>query len=228
MSSLTQLRRFPTKEKNDGEPYIVWDFFPPAYNCPWDVQRVGHLGDGGKWICGMSKYESVKSRPLIIYSFGVANESSFEAEMLARTNAEVFAFDFSTDGFGPEVGPTHDRAYFEKIGVRGENSHENGTEFQSLKRIMQRHHHTYIDIVKMDIEGDEFPTLSAFMDEYTGQNFPIGQLLIEIHFFDTNSTVREFAEWWDRFEEFGMRAVWCEANLITVTWDTGYPCCAEV
>ncbi len=206
----------------------MWDFFPPAYSCPWDVQRVGRLGDGGKWVCGMSKYESVTSRPLIVYSFGVANESSFEAEMLARTNAKVFAFDFSTDGFGPEVVTGHNRAYFEKIGVRGEDSHQNGTEFQSLKSIMQRHRHTYVDIVKMDIEGDEFPALSALMDEYTDQKIPIGQLLVKIHFFDTDNTVRKFAEWWDRFEGFGMRPVWSEANLITVTWDTGYPCCAEV
>ena len=27
------------------------------------------MGDGGKWVCGMSKYEK-NTRPCIIYSFG--------------------------------------------------------------------------------------------------------------------------------------------------------------
>lgn len=34
------------------------------------------MGDGGKWVCGMSRYEK-KSRPCVVYSFGVQNESSF-------------------------------------------------------------------------------------------------------------------------------------------------------
>lgn len=36
------------------------------------------MGDGGKWVCGMSRYVNLPpERPCIIYSFGVQNESSF-------------------------------------------------------------------------------------------------------------------------------------------------------
>ncbi|KAI1179027.1 hypothetical protein F4777DRAFT_535349 [Nemania sp. FL0916] len=80
----------------------------------------------------------------------------------------------------------------------------------------------------MDIEGDEFPALTTLMDEYTGKELPIGQLLVEIHHFGENRTVQEFAQWWARLESFGMRPTWQESNLMTVTWQTGYPCCAEV
>ena len=77
--------------------YTVWDFFPPAYSCPWDIQRVGRFADGGKWVCGMSKYEEREDKPTIIYSFGVEQDSAFEEAMLERTNAEVFAYDFTVD-----------------------------------------------------------------------------------------------------------------------------------
>lgn len=36
------------------------------------------MGDGGKWVCGMSLYEDIPTeKPCVIYSFGVQTESSF-------------------------------------------------------------------------------------------------------------------------------------------------------
>ncbi|KAF2964195.1 hypothetical protein GQX73_g9373 [Xylaria multiplex] len=218
---------FPTRKENAGEAYVVWDFFPPTYSCPWDVRRLGNLGDGGKWICGMSKYESVLSRPIVVYSFGIGDDSSFEADLLAMTSAQVFAFDYTTDGFGPEISTNDSGTSFEKLALGGEDGHRNDVEYQTLTSIMQRLGHDYVDIIKMDIEGDEFPALTKLMDENAGKELPIGQLLVEFHHWGENQTVQEFAQWWDRFEGFGMRPVWCEANLITVTWETGFPCCAE-
>lgn len=87
----------PDKDGNHVGPYYtVWDYFPPAYTCPWDIQRIGRFGDGGKWICGMSKYE--KHEGLIVYSFGVEQDSAFEEAILKRTDAEIFAYDFSVNG----------------------------------------------------------------------------------------------------------------------------------
>ena len=75
----------------------IWDFFYPAYTCPWDLERVGHLGEGGKFVCGFSKYMEHEERELVVYSFGVNVDSSFEEGFLADTNAKVWAFDFSVD-----------------------------------------------------------------------------------------------------------------------------------
>lgn len=58
-------------------PWSIWDFFPASYNCPFEMQRVGAMGDGGKWVCGMSKYIANKAKPCVIYSFGINHESSF-------------------------------------------------------------------------------------------------------------------------------------------------------
>lgn len=42
------------------------------------MERIGRMGDGGKWVCGMSLYEAIpKEKPCVIYSFGVQTESSF-------------------------------------------------------------------------------------------------------------------------------------------------------
>lgn len=66
---LTSKHRFSP----DVEPwpaYTVWDFFLPAFNCPHEVQRIGALGDGGKWVCGLSR---IKTKPdCVIYSFGAS------------------------------------------------------------------------------------------------------------------------------------------------------------
>ena len=44
------------------------DFFIPAFQCPHHVERIGTLGDGGKWTCGMDRI--AKQDKCVIYSFG--------------------------------------------------------------------------------------------------------------------------------------------------------------
>jgi hypothetical protein len=76
---LTILPRF----KQDGWFYTLWDFFIPAYSCPFPVRRIGNLGDGGKFVCGVEK---VVERPgCVIYSLGINGDSSFEAALLSQS-----------------------------------------------------------------------------------------------------------------------------------------------
>jgi hypothetical protein len=50
---------------------LVGDYFPAAFNCPHELERIGNLGDGGKWTCGLSR---IASKPnCIIYSFGACH-----------------------------------------------------------------------------------------------------------------------------------------------------------
>ncbi|EHK97844.1 hypothetical protein M7I_6341 [Glarea lozoyensis 74030] len=71
---------FPARDVHTYFTYLasIWDLIPASYNCPWEVERIGRMGDGGKWVCGMSRYEKNK-KPCIIYSFGVQNESTWAA-----------------------------------------------------------------------------------------------------------------------------------------------------
>jgi hypothetical protein len=44
------------------------DFFLPSFRCPHRVERIGIMGDGGKWVCGLERI-APKSQ-CRIYSFG--------------------------------------------------------------------------------------------------------------------------------------------------------------
>lgn len=44
------------------------------FNCPHEVERIGSLGDGGQWVCGI---ERIADKPdCVIYSFGACIPSS--------------------------------------------------------------------------------------------------------------------------------------------------------
>jgi hypothetical protein len=203
------------------------------------MQRVGRLGDGGKWVCGMSLYEAKPalavtssrvtdekkgSRPeTIIYSFGVNDESTFEAEMLARIpSAQIYAFDFSVSGFGPQISPSYSaRAHFLKVGLGAKDEGSRTPQFFTLQTLMKENKHDYIDILKIDIEGAEYESLDSFMDfceKEKGGVMPVGQIMIELHLVDDqNVGFERFMKWWERAENLGMRPVLLEVNLLAVT-----------
>lgn len=227
-------------------PYTLWDFFPATFTCPHDIQRIGRLGDGGKWVCGMSLYEAQPAEAVaqhslhppprtIIYSFGVNDESTFEAEMLSRIpSAQVFAFDFSVEDFGPQIRGSSDasRAHFFKVGLGAADDTVKSPPFYTLSTLMAQNNHSYIDILKIDIEGSEYTALDSFMDscDVNGGVMPIGQVMIELHLVDDQHVnFDRFTKWWERLEGFGMRPTWLEVNLMAVTLGQGKtdPRCVE-
>ncbi|KAG0650504.1 hypothetical protein D0Z07_3342 [Hyphodiscus hymeniophilus] len=233
-----QIPLFPAQKMDDfGKyPYTIWDFFPATYTCPHDIQRIGRLGDGGKWVCGMSLYEAKpppavpqqKPSPhpdTIIYSFGVNDESTFEAEMLARIpSAQVYAFDYSVTSFGPQLSPSYSaRAHFNQFGLGFMDEPTKKPPFFTLSTLMAQNNHTYIDILKIDIEGSEYEAFDEFMDrcDATGV-MPVGQVMIELHLMDDKHVnFSRFTKWWERLEAFGMRPTWLEINLLAVTLGEG-------
>jgi len=79
-------------DKEPWPPYTIWDFFLPAFSCPHELERIGALGDGGKWVCGLSQLR--EKEDCIVYSVGSPAEASFEAELLARTrHCQLYVFD---------------------------------------------------------------------------------------------------------------------------------------
>lgn len=248
-------------------PFTIWDFFPPTWTCPLDVQRVGRLGDGGKWVCGMSVYESVpvpeytttttttsidaaspassssssSLSPLpqdgiVVYSFGINAESSFEAELLERVpSARIWGYDFSVDAWGPQIKDTlRPRTAFQKVGLGKQDRHASDPPFWTLPSLMQQNGHAYIDLLKIDIEGSEYDALDTMMDAFESTRsasgtgvLPIGQIMIELHLGDgvnlkgtsggAHVDFARFRTWWERLEKMGMRPVWMEINLFAIT-----------
>lgn len=235
----------------------VWDYFPPTWQCPHDVQRVGNFGDGGKWMCGMTVYESYPApkgwkthRPpkiptggsdgIVVYSFGVRDDSTYEAELLKRLPAaRIWGYDFSVDTWGPQIAPENrNRTFFHKVGLGDTDMPTNDPPFYTLQTLMWQNNHTYIDILKIDVEAAEFKALDAFMDHvaahWDGEEepvLPIGQVMIELHigYMAPEMTFAKFEEWWEKLETMGMRPTWMELNLLTVTLAPGRmdPLCTE-
>ncbi|GJJ78637.1 hypothetical protein EMPS_10996 [Entomortierella parvispora] len=184
-----------------------WWYFPASFMCPHDIQRVGPLADGGKWICGMSFYEENPRAKCVIYSFGINHETRFEGEMLERTDCEIWAYDASVDAMGPEArGPrSHFFPYF--IG-KTDHVDEDGKQWRTLKSLMKDNGHDWIDILKVDIEGSEYPTFDAIMDDF--DVLPFSQLQMELHV--DKVSFKDFTTWWERLESKGIYPWWTELN----------------
>ncbi|KAG7085881.1 hypothetical protein E1B28_003415 [Marasmius oreades] len=216
------VQMFPA-DKDPWPAYTVWDFFPAAYNCPHDIQRLGALGDGGKWVCGITRIEN--KQDCVVYSFGINHESSFEAEILANTNhCEIWGYDFTVHSFGPQITKSQEhRTHFYPYKLGGSNKPAVGDEpaMFTLSSLMKTNGHSHIDILKVDIESWEFETLTTLIKSYTsaGLPLPFGQLQLEIHAW--NKSFEEFLSWWEMLEDAGLRPFWTEPNLVYQNYNRG-------
>ncbi|KAH0443023.1 hypothetical protein CKAH01_14797 [Colletotrichum kahawae] len=226
----SKMPMFPASDQEayKTNPYSIWDFAPASWSCPHEVERVGRMGDGGKWVCGMSQYVNYpKNKQCVIYSFGVRDESSFENEMLSRTPCYIWAYDFSVVDFGEQLEASNrPRATFLQAGIAGKTNLDANPPFYSIADLMEMNGHQYIDILKMDIETAEFEAMDWFMADFASGEFPIGQLMIEIHFFHQRDS-KVFLDWWERMEARGLRPTWTEPNLLGVTMGEALPLLAE-
>lgn len=184
----------PSPEDVDAFPhrqlYTLWDFFIPAFRCPHRVQRIGVLGDGGKWFCGL-KQLSQQRAPCVIYSFGINGESSFEAAVLtAAPQCEIWGYDFSVNAFGPEIETIPDlqaRSHFFPYALGSEDSPNADPPTFTLQTLMKKNGHTFVDVLKVDVEGAEFDSLKTFVDHFVPWDapddvvLPVGQMQLEIH-----------------------------------------------
>ncbi|KAJ7053921.1 methyltransferase domain-containing protein [Mycena amicta] len=197
--------------------YALWDLYAPAFSCPFPVYRVGTLGDGGKWICGLQR--AVKKASCVIYSMGVESKSSFEQEILHESEeCHVYGFDYSVSQWGPELRndkTVKDRAHFYPWKILGRDKHDANPPEYSLRGIMKELGHDFIDILKIDIEGSEFPTLRALIESFQGEILPFGQLSVEIHVTDGSlHNIGAFDDWFTMLESAGLRPFWTELNMI--------------
>jgi hypothetical protein len=217
-------------------PYNVWDFARPSFYCPHDLERVGTLGDGGKIVCGMTRYERECPGPasdtnlaqeLIVYSFGVSGDSSFEAALLQSTNSRIWGYDYSVDSWAKEVSRDNPFAHFNKVAIDKVTDRNRNPLASTIRDLMKANGHSYVDLVKMDIEGAEFDALTSLIESVreeqgAGGNatLPFGQLLVEIHFMDAPpgfavpGDLDSWMQWWSSLEEMGLRPVNNEDNWI--------------
>lgn len=151
------------------------------------------MGDGGKWVCGLERVAQQDS--CVVYSFGINNESSFEAALLrAAPRCQVWGYDFSVPNFGPEITEDPDlrsRAHFHSWGLGSADNYGPGADppFYTLQTLMAMNGHSFIDVLKVrnasvcsaadhvtegseqvDIEGAEFDALASFVAHHIAQS----------------------------------------------------------
>jgi hypothetical protein len=92
---------------------------------------------------------------------------------------------------------------------------KDGYTWKTLKTVMEENGHTWIDVLKIDIEGNEFAALNAMMDQF--DVLPFSQLQLEIHVLsnvEDKETFMEFLKWWERLEAHHLRPFWSELNIV--------------
>ncbi|XP_005107580.1 methyltransferase-like protein 24 isoform X2 [Aplysia californica] len=140
--------------------------------------RMGYVGDGGWEICDDSGIRP-KQHDCLVYSFGVVNEFSFEDDVSRLYDCEVHSFNPLASGDDYNRSKKI-QAHSFSIGRNSEIS-EDGKELYTLPDIRTILHHSKnnIDVMKMDIEGAEWPALAGMLqfDELS----QVKQLLVEFH-----------------------------------------------
>jgi FkbM family methyltransferase len=161
---------------------------------------------GGFYICQDMLISSYKrNNEIIVYSAGIGECVSFDLSIMEMfKNVKVFAFDptpksivwikkqdlpdnFKFYPYGISSHSGNEKMYLPK-----NSDHVSGSVYEcnhvsknnsitvqmkSLNDIFIENNHKYIDILKMDIEGSEFPVIESIDFE----NIVIGQIVIEFH-----------------------------------------------
>jgi FkbM family methyltransferase len=150
-------------------------------------------GDASWVIC-----PDLLTRESIVYSIGIGTDISFDLELIARFGLSVFAFDPTpTTAAWLKTQQIPKEFYFCDYGISSADgwrkffrlggqlttcpsaTSRETLEFRvhKLKTAMETFHHTHIDLLKMDIEGEEYDVIEDMIDSKVS----VGQLTIEFH-----------------------------------------------
>ena len=139
--------------------------------------------DGQKSIC-MDPQWRPQANNCLVYSFGINYEWSFD-EYAEQYGCQVYSFDPSM-----ETGD-HDHStkiHFHQMGLgpRNVDDDDMGWKLRTLESIYDqfkgRHGNLPIDVLKFDIEHDEWVVLPQLIR--SGMLKRVKQLVLELHFFD--------------------------------------------
>ncbi len=140
----------------------------------------------------------------IVYSFGIGEDISFDKAIIEKHGAKVYGFDPTPKSINYiRNNQTPEQFYFHPFGI-GEKTemvtfhlpknkdHVSGSVYdhslvdennsvevllKDFKEIVSELNHSYIDILKMDIEGSEYVVMEGILSS----GIPIKQILVETH-----------------------------------------------
>ncbi|XP_052791011.1 probable methyltransferase-like protein 24 [Mya arenaria] len=157
---------------------IYWKYINRLQAFCKNVIRVGSLMDGGKEICIDEQFKP--KPPCLVYSFGINNQFDFDRDINRMLGCDVFCFDPSMKKKSFRVA---ERIWFFNWGLGGDNFvNKNGWEIKTLNVIRKALNHTdrSIDILKIDIEGDEWYSIPQMIS--SGALDDVKQISMETHY----------------------------------------------
>ena len=167
----------------------VFEAFLPVLSCS-DAERVGRIGDGGKWVCDPDGLR----KDCIVYSFGGSDDLSFELEMHDQYGCETHTFDPSPGLAERMNSQLKESMYYHSVGL-GPTSSDPGAKdpyeliidgvkvpAKSLADIAEDLHADTVDVLKLDIEGSELSAIPQFIKDGSIARLGVRQLLVEIHY----------------------------------------------
>ena len=163
------------------------------------VKRIGNRYGGGYIVPDLMNSES------LVYSFGLGEDISFDMDLISLYNCKIIGFDptpksvkfiselnnnlskkFSFMQFGLSSKSGKKRLYLPQNPehVSGSLTKDLGgvfieCDFLSFEDIIKKFSDTFVDLVKMDIEGEEYNIFGNWLTN----NYipPIGQIWVEFH-----------------------------------------------
>jgi len=148
-------------------------------------ERSAGAGQGDKNIVGANQLTR-GGRRCVVYGMGIADDSSFEQRMQGM-GCETHAFDCTVSPSAPAVAGKSFAFHHWCIGDKShvsmkDNAYVKGDQdklvFKSLSETMAELNHTYIDLLKFDIEGFEW---QLFDSQILTNGNPPEQLSFELH-----------------------------------------------
>lgn len=175
-----------------NSPAWYQENWEPDFSCRME-QRIGGMGDGGKWMCDPmrlpvvakmreEKLGSEGKQGCLIYSVGSEGNFMFEdgvRDLLGVDACEIHIFD--PGAYGKKMGEK-ENMFYHAIGLGpsyGPGSERPPHNFKTIQQIKKDlgHEGRTIDIFKIDCEGCEWKTYKDWADP----EVDIRQLLVEVH-----------------------------------------------
>mmetsp|Transcript_8003 Transcript_8003/g.11644 ORF Transcript_8003/g.11644 Transcript_8003/m.11644 type:complete len:357 (+) Transcript_8003:34-1104(+) len=177
----THARFFPFEAMSDCEQACV------GGSCGADASKI---------VCGMGQLQFLNEKKCVVYSIGGNNKWQFELGILRSTSCQVYTFD-CTGSKSRFRKPQDDRLSFHHICLGAASQPapgfaDNCTQgicgpIMTLQEIQKMLGHNQIDLLKMDIEGYEWPIFESWPELSDNEADSIGfvlpmQILVEIHY----------------------------------------------
>lgn len=153
------------KKQSSGRIFYQYNY-EPSWSCGYE-QRIGKMGDGGKWVCDAYKIE--KALECNVLSIGSNNDWSFEKAIFQLNPlCKIHTLDHT---IVPKNKPSFVNWY--KVGL-GATKHDLISTMQDILQ-MTGLSNSSIDILKVDCEGCEW---HVYQDFFKGT---FRQIMIELH-----------------------------------------------